>query len=124
MSVKPASERRCGVYSLAAAGKRACTAASRPGVDRAASSLSSSTVRARQYSGTSQETRAPTLTGQNTAAVGRPAASATSHRVGARMSCAYQYQPSALVCSGSSGALATMPWRPGSAPVTKVVWVG
>ena len=52
----------------------------------------SSGVLARQYSGMFHVTRAPTLAGQCTLAVVHPARAAASHRVGTRMSSAYQYQ--------------------------------
>ena len=70
----------------------ASSSASSPGVDSARRSLASSGVLARQYSGIFHVTRAPTLTGQCTLAVVHPARPAASHRVGTRMSSAYQYQ--------------------------------
>ena len=68
--------------------------------------------------------RAPTVTGQSTLAVTSPASPATSHSVGTLMSSAYQYQPLALVLSGSKGELFRMPCTAGATPVTSVVWLG
>ena len=65
--------------------------------------------------------RAPTVTGQSTLAVTRPASPATSHKVGTLMSSAYQYHPPAFSPRGSNGVLLRMPWTAGATPVTSVV---
>ena len=66
----------------------------------------------------------PTLTGQWTLAVFSPAACAACHKVGTRMSLAYQYQPCWFFASGSKVWLFETPCSAGATPVTKVVWLG
>ena len=68
--------------------------------------------------------RSPTVTGQFTLAVRRPASAATSHSVFALMSSAYQYQPSLFTLSGSNGVFEMMPCSCGVTPVMNVVWLG
>ena len=60
---------------------------------------------ARQYSGTSVEACAPTVTGHVISAAVRCAASTAWYIVGTAMSSAYQRQPSKFLPSGSSGLL-------------------
>src|SRR5262245_515428 len=100
---------------------RAATESSRPGLDRARASLTSSRVPARQYSGTIHEARAPTVTGQFTSAVVKPLAAAASQSAGTLMSSAYQRQPSLFFSNGSQAWLDTTPWMEGSTPVAMLV---
>src|SRR5688572_1728368 len=82
-------------------------------------------VEVRQYSGSNTSMFcSPTVTGQFTLAVFKPALRAADQSVGTRMSSAYQYQPSRLTFSASNVVLETMPCCAGSTPVTRVVWLG
>src|SRR5215510_6875553 len=67
---------------------------------------------------------APTVTGQSTLAVTRPAFPAASQSVGTLTSSAYQYQPPMFLLYGSNGVFAVIPCLAGETPVTSVVWLG